>query len=107
MAENHEKIKELSASERFLRAFGPLGGGLLLDFADLSTFGVIGFYVGPLIGGLLGWWLATVYRFGMMGQCALTIVAAVYCTLPGTSMLPIATVVFALIKFAEKRRVVD
>ncbi|MGJ8662744.1 MAG: hypothetical protein ACSHWU_03790 [Marinicella sp.] len=102
-----EKITEMSTNERILRAFGPLGGGLLLDFADLTTFGTIGFYLGSLVGGLLGWWLATVYRFGLVGQCVIIVLAAAYCTLPGTGMLPIATVIFALIKFSEKRKLGD
>ena len=104
---NTARIEEMSNSERLLRAFGPLGAGLILDFADLTTFGVIGFYLGPIIGGLLGWWLASVYRFGPVGQCIIILIAAVYCALPGTGMMPLATIVFALIKFAEKKRVVD
>lgn len=104
---NTERIEEMSNSERLPRAFGPLGAGLLLDFADLTTFGVIGFYLGPIIGGLLGWWLATVYRFGVVGQCVIILIAAVYCALPGTGMVPLATIVFALIKFADTKKVVD
>ncbi len=102
---NKTVITEMSTSERFLRAFGPLGGGLLLDFADLATFGALGFYIGPLIGGLMGWWLASVYRFGTLGQCVLILITAVYCTLPSTALVPLATIVFALIKFADKKRV--
>ena len=90
-----------------LRAFGPLGGGILLDVADLTTFGSFGLYLGPLVGALLGWWLATVYKFGVWGQCGLIFVAALYCALPLTSLVPLATVVFALIRFAESKKVVD
>ncbi len=102
---NHETITEMSTSERFVRAFGPLGGGLLLDFADLATFGSIGFYLGPIIGGLMGWWLASVYRFGLLGQCVLIVITAAYCTLPSTALVPLATIVFALVKFADRKRV--
>lgn len=102
---NNEIITEMNAGERFLRAFGPLGGGLLLDFADLTTFGAIGLYLGPIIGGLMGWWLASVYRFGLLGQCVLMLVTAAYCTLPSTALVPMATIVFALIKFADKKRI--
>ncbi len=101
------EIKEMTGQERLLNAFGPLGAGLLLDFADLSTFGIVGFYLGPIIGGLLGWWLASVYRFGVLGQCIIILIAAVYCALPGTGMVPLATLVFALIKFAEKKKLMD
>ncbi len=102
-----EQIVELSTSERFLRAFGPLGGGILLDLADLTTFGALGFYLGPVIGSLLGWWLARVYGLGVWGQCGLIFIAALYCALPLTSLVPVATLVFALIRFAENKKVVD
>lgn len=104
---NDETISEMSQGERLLRAFGPLGGGLLLDFADLATFGTIGFYLGPIVGGLLGWWLASVYRFGLLGQSVIITLAAVYCALPATALLPLATITFALVRFAEKKKVVD
>lgn len=101
-----EQVREMSTAERLLRSFGPLAGGMLLDLADLLTFGSVGFYLGPVIGGLLGWWLARVYGFGIAGQCICITLAVVYCTFPGTALLPLATVIFALIRFAEKRRVV-
>ncbi|MCB1583415.1 MAG: hypothetical protein R3E90_01385 [Marinicella sp.] len=107
-SEKHtEQVVNLSTGERMLRAFGPLGGGILLDVADLTTFGSFGLYLGPLVGALLGWWLATVYKFGVWGQCGLIFVAALYCALPLTSLVPLATVVFALIRFAESKKVVD
>lgn len=99
------QIVGLSKGERLLRSFGPLGGGILLDLADLTTFGALGFYLGPIIGSLLGWWLAKVYGFGVWGQCGLIFIAALYCALPLTSLVPLATVVFALIKFAETKKV--
>ncbi len=106
-AENKQKetVTEMSASERTIRAFGPLGIGLLLDLVDLATFGAIGFYAGPIVGGLLGWWLATVYRFGILGQCVIILLTAVYLMFPATELLPLATIVLALIKFADKKRV--
>jgi hypothetical protein len=99
------EVREMGTAERLLRSFGPLAGGLLLDAADLVTWGPVGMYLGPVIGGFLGWWLARVYGLGIGGQCVVITVAVVYLTLPGTALLPLATVVFALIRFAEKRRV--
>ncbi len=101
-----EKVIKLNTGERLLRAFGPLGGGILLDVADLSTFGALGLYLGPVVGALLGWWLACVYKLGIWGQCGLIFVAALYCALPLTSLVPVATIVFALIRFAESKKVV-
>lgn len=100
-----DQVVELSKGERMLRSFGPLGGGILLDLADLTTFGGLGLYLGPIIGSLLGWWLAKVYGFGVWGQCGLIFIAALYCALPLTSLVPLATIVFALIKFAKTKKV--
>jgi len=96
----------MGTAERLLRSFGPLAGGMLLDTADLLTWGPVGMYLGPVVGGFLGWWLARVYGLGVIGQCVVITLAVVYCTMPGTALLPLATVVFALIRFAEKRRLV-
>ena len=104
---SNETIKELSTAERLLRSFGPLAGGLLIDFADLATFGTVGLILGPIIGGLLGWWLATIYRFGLLGQCVIIAITAAYCAFPGTGLLPLATLVFALIRFRERKKVDD
>lgn len=96
------EVKKLSWGERVLRSFGPLAGGYLLDVLDLATFGPLGLYLGPLLGGLLGWWLASVYRFGWLGQSLLILLTMVYCMIPATEFVPLATIVFALIRFAKK-----
>lgn len=102
-----EKVVELSTGDRLLRAFGPLGGGILLDVADLATFGSMGLYIGPIVGGLMGWWLSSVYKLSVAGQCGLIFIGALYCALPLTSLAPVATAVLALIRFAEGKKVVD
>ena len=102
-----QAIKELSTGERLLRSFGPLAGGLLIDLVDLATFGTVGLVLGPIIGGLLGWWLAIIYRLGLLGQCVIIAITAAYCAFPGTGLLPLATLVFALIRFRERKRVDD
>ena len=98
-----DSLNQLSWGERLLRSFGPLAGGYLLDLMDLATFGPVGFYLGPVLGGLLGWWLATVYRFGVLGQSVMTFITALYCVLPGTELLPLATIVLALVRFSNKK----
>lgn len=98
-----DSLNQLSWGERVLRSFGPLAGGYFLDILDLATFGPLGFYLGPLMGGLLGWWLATVYRFGIFWQTVMTLLTAIYCMFPGTEFVPLATLVFALVRFANKK----
>jgi hypothetical protein len=98
-----DAVGQLSWGERLLNSFGPLAGGYLLDALDLITFGPLGFYLGPLLGGLLGWWLATVYRLGVVGQTLMILVTAVYCMFPSTEFMPLATIVFALVRLAKKK----
>lgn len=55
---------------RLHRALGPIGGGLLLDFLDLTSYGALGLYGGFALGGLVGWWLGGVYEFSREGRAA-------------------------------------
>jgi hypothetical protein len=49
------ETREMGTAERLLRSFGPLAVGLLLDAADSMTWGPVGMYLGPVVGGILGW----------------------------------------------------
>ena len=97
-----ESLAQPSKGERLLHSIGPLAAGYLVDALDLFTFGPIGFYLGPMLGGLLGWWLAKVYRLGALGQSIMTLLTAVYCMFPATEFVPLATIILALIRFAKK-----
>jgi hypothetical protein len=87
---------------RLHRAFGPLAGAMLLDMVDLATFGPIGLILGPALGGLVGWWVSGIYDFSTRGRTAFAILAGVYCTIPFTEPLPIATAIAAVARFREK-----
>jgi len=97
-----ESLSQLSWGERLFRSFGPLAAGYILDFLDLVTWGAVGLYLGSILGGLMGWWLAVVYRLGVFAQCLLTVLTAFYCLLPGTELLPLATIIMALYRFSKK-----
>lgn len=88
--------------ERLHRALGPLAGGFILDFMDLVTFGPLGFYAGPLIGALIGWWITSIYRFSIPSRVLWAVLAALYCAIPGTEFIPVATLISALARFAER-----
>ena len=45
---NIQRVHKLSILERLHRSIGPVAGGMILDFADLATFGPLGFYLGPI-----------------------------------------------------------
>jgi hypothetical protein len=89
--------------ERVHRALGPIAGGLLLDLLDLATFGPVGLVAGPVIGGLVGWWLGSLYAFSPRGRALLAAAAAVYLTVPFTEPVPVATLIGAVARFRERR----
>ena len=83
-------------------AFFPLLGGLILDFADLLTLGPIGLYTGMIVGGIIGWLISGIYGFSRNGRIILSLLAGIYCTIPGTFFVPLATMVAAMARFREK-----
>ena len=87
---------------RLHRALGPILGGLLLDFTDLSTFGPMGFFLGPFLGAAVVLWLSSLYRFSVKTKIVLAFLAGVYCTVPMTELVPVATLVCAACRFFEK-----
>ncbi|MGQ0633305.1 MAG: hypothetical protein ACT4QC_01740 [Planctomycetaceae bacterium] len=91
----------LTVLERLHRALGPLAGGIIIDFVDFATFGPIGLVLGPVLGGLAGWWVSSIYQFGWRGRAVVATLAAVYCTIPFTELLPLATLVAAVARFFE------
>jgi hypothetical protein len=91
----------LTLLERLHRALGPLAGGIIIDVVDLATFGPIGLVMGALIGGLVGWWVSSIYGFGTRGRALIAILAAIYCTVPFTELFPLATLVAATARFRE------
>ena len=88
-------------AKRLNRFFGPVVAGILIDIVDLETFGPIGLYLGLPIGGLAGYWMG--YCLGLAPKhrwlCALA--AGIYCTVPGTEMIPLATLVGAFAQYRE------
>lgn len=93
------KIRNLCL--RLHRAVGPVAGGLILDVCDLATFGPFALILGPFIGGAVGWYIATIYGFSKWTRRLWTIFAAIYCSIPFTALLPVATVISAIARFGE------
>lgn len=90
--------------QRSYNALFPIVGGLILDFADLATFGPIGLFGGMLIGGTIGWLIGNIYGFPRKAQAIYALLAGIYCTIPGTFFVPLATILSALARFYEKPR---
>lgn len=66
-----------------------LGSGLLLDLADLITFGPIGLWTGGLLGAALGWLIAPRIGFAVRRWVPAAL-AGLYLMTPGTALLPLA-----------------
>jgi len=87
-----------SLIERLHRAFGPLIGGIILDLVDLSTIGPYGLG-GFFIGGLVGWWICSIYSISTQTRFIIALLAGIYCLLPLTEFIPVATLISAFIRF--------
>ena len=90
---------------RVHRALGPLAVGIILDLLDLATFGVIGIYLGAIIGMAAGWYLGTMAGLRPRARFLFGVAAAAYLTLPMTEFLPVATIVSAAGRYLPRRAV--
>ena len=86
---------------RLWHALGPILGGLALDLVDLATLGALGLYVGFPLGAGVAWWLSGLYRIETRVRATLAVLTGIYCMIPTTHFLPLATVVGALGRFFE------
>ena len=74
---------------------------MILDAGDILTFGPLGIYAGGLVGGCVGFWLTGLYRFSMPARLLWSAAAGIYCSIPFTEMLPIATLISGCHRFAH------
>jgi hypothetical protein len=84
------------------RGLGPLAAGAIIDAVDLATFGPVGVWIGMLAGGAVGWWLAPSLGFSRRHRWLCAALTGVYCTLPMTGFLPVATLVGGTIRLLSR-----
>lgn len=96
-----------SQAQRLNRAFGPVVAGLIIDFVDLATFGPIGQYLGLPIGAFAGYWMGRALGLERKPSLLCAFLAGIYCMIPGTEMIPVATVVGALARYRESAQKPD
>lgn len=89
-----------SHSRRLERAFGPLVAGILLDLVDLITAGPAGFLIGFPVGVWLGW----IFRLRGWQMLICGVVAGTYCIVPYTNLIPVGTLIGALVQYREMGR---
>jgi len=91
---------------RLQRSFGPLIGAIILDLVDLASFGPLGIG-GFLVGILVGWWMLSVYEISQRTRMWLSSLAGVYCLIPFTELIPVATLITALARFKQKGKMTN
>jgi hypothetical protein len=69
----------------------PMLAALAIDLLDLATFGPIGLYIGMILGAAVGYWLAPLLGFPPHRRWLSALATGVYCTLPLTGRIPLAT----------------
>lgn len=76
---------------RVMHGCAPMWAGFFIDIVDFSTFGPFGLALGWLIGGAVGWWLAPMLGFPPRSRLIAAVIAGVYCAIPMTEFLPLAS----------------
>jgi len=99
LPESNENTEPLI--HRLQRAFGPLIGAIILDLVDLASFGPLGIG-GFLIGIGVGWWMLSMYTISTATRMWLSLLAGVYCLIPFTELIPVATIITAIARFKQK-----
>ncbi len=87
-----------------LDALMPLFIGMLVDMVDLATLGPIGMAWGWLIGGVGSFVVCSIYNVKLKIKVITSILIGLYCSMPGTSFLPLATVLSVLWKWTRKKQ---
>jgi hypothetical protein len=91
----------IQQAKRLNRAFGPVIAGLIIDLVDLSTFGPMGFYFGLPLGGGCGYWMGRTLGLTRKQSLYCAIAAGIYCMIPVSEFLPLATLVGAFARYRE------
>ena len=95
---------ETTMVKRLNRAFGPIAAGMIIDLVDLATFGPIGLVFGLPVGGVAGFWMGRCLGLSKLASFYCAIAAGIYCTIPFTEAIPLATLVGAYARFRESGR---
>jgi hypothetical protein len=95
----HQVPTQDSLLRRLESAFGPIIAGLLIDVIDLSTFGTFGIFSGMLLGGMLAYWICAIYAIPVKQRWIWVLLAGIYCTIPMTEFIPIATIAGAYVRY--------
>lgn len=99
---NNPESAPPTQAQRLNRAFGPVVAGLIIDFVDLATFGPIGYFLGLPVGAFAGYWMGRAIGLAPKPSLLCALAAGAYCMVPGTEMIPLATLVGAFARYSGK-----
>ena len=91
----------IQQAKRLNRAFGPVVAGLIIDLVDISTFGPLGLFLGLPLGGACGYWMGQALGLKRKQRLWCALAAGIYCTIPLSEFLPLATLVGAYARYRE------
>jgi len=85
-------------NKRLLQTLAPIVAGLILDVVDFFTAGPFGLSAGFILGFLVTWLLTQLFDLPVKRRLLPCILAGIYCTIPFTETIPLATLVMTLIR---------
>jgi hypothetical protein len=88
-------------AKRLNRTIGPVMAGFIIDMVDFATFGPIGLVLGLPVGGLAGYWMGNTLGLSKQSCLYCALAAGIYCTIPGTELLPLGTMVGAYARYQQ------
>ncbi len=99
--QTHAEDRTLS---RLNHAMGPVVAGMIIDAVDFVTFGPIGLVIGIPVGAIAGYWLGQSMALEKNACLFCAVAAGIYCTIPFTELLPLGTMVGALVRYKDAAR---
>lgn len=84
--------------------FTPILAGLFIDLVDFLTWGPHGLRKGLVVGGVTGLWLGWLNKMPLSKSVIGALLAGIYCAVPFTERLPLATIITTCFCFRDIRR---
>ena len=75
-------------------------GALVLDAIDFTDVPFVSWWYGIPASLFLGFWIASLFKFPVVTRFGLAIMAAIYFVLPGTELVPLATIAVGAARIA-------
>lgn len=84
--------------------WAPIAAAVAIDLADIATAGPIGLVAGLFVGGMLTTSVSMLSGVRFRRALGLGVLGAIYCTLPFTESIPMATMLTALYGYLLRRK---